>query len=412
VLRDVIRLKEVHININGEERVACVKSSFIPDSKVQIYFVEIPGFFVEKSFLDSKGNPRKEALKELAFFSKAVMELLKILCWYPNLIHTNDWQSGLVYYYLQKDYNKDPEYKGLKTVHSIHNLQSFGIFKPEQFKALNIDAKFFTENSLLKTAIAHTDVLTLNNEEALMEYEEDAFYKLSKTKKNLEIIPHGYDDLLWNPQAKKMKQVYTNETIEQKESNKKYLTHKKDLDLPENCPIILMHLEADFDYLMDLKKWLKRQEKKNVYIVLTSVEKDINKLYKDEEYWTTNAVFLKAVTNDEMKNYLAASDFYINLCNRSYYNQRFAISVPFGTIVAGERSKILDQFMSVDEDDENFNAVLVTDIKKDFDKLIDKILHVFQNNKMIDVQKRIMTMLISWNPSGMRIGKIYDRLCH
>ena len=50
VLRDVIRLKEVPVEINGEKHVACVKSSFIPDSKIQIYFVEIEGFFNYNSF--------------------------------------------------------------------------------------------------------------------------------------------------------------------------------------------------------------------------------------------------------------------------------------------------------------------------------------------------------------------------
>ena len=123
-----------------------------------------------------------------------------------------------------------------------------------------------------------------------------------------------------------------------------------------------------------------------------------------------NFIFLKSATNDELKNYIAASEFYINLCDRGYYNHRFGISVPFGTIPCGQRGVVMDQFLSIEEDEENFNSILVDDIEKDFDYLIDKAISTFKNMNMIEIQKRVISMLISWNPSGMRVGKIYDNL--
>lgn len=412
VLRDVIRLKEVPVTVNGEDKVATVKSSFIPDSKVQIYFVEIPGFFKNNSFLNENNEISKESLRELAFFSKSVLELLKILCWYPDIIHTNEWQSGLLHYYLNEEYRMMDEYSSVKTIHSVHNLNAKGIVDKNDLDDLSIDPKQFDESSLLKYAIDDCEVLTLNNEESLMIYEEDDFYKEFVGKKRLEIIPHGYDDIVWNPQAKKMKQVYTADTLEQKDVNKKYLTHKKDLELIENAPVVVLNVDKDFKYLNEIEKWLESQEEKQIYIVLTSLDKDVNKKYDDFDIMGDNYVYLRSSTNDELKNYIAASEFYVNLCNRSFYNQRFAISAPFGTIISGERSEVFDQFVSYEEDEENFNSVLVNDIKDDFGLLLDTMIEVYKKHDIIEIQKRVINMLISWQPSGMRIGKIYDDLNH
>lgn len=410
VLRDVIRLKEVPVRINNEEMIACVKSSFIPDSKVQIYFVEIPGFFHYDGFYGENGNIRDGVLRELAFFSKATLELLKILFWFPDLIHTNEWHSGLLHYYLRNEYEKDENYRGIKTVFSLHNLEFTGIFKNDEYEKLGIHLNGNSDGSLLKYAVNDAEVITLNNEESLMTYQENDFFKDFQDEKQLEIIPHGYDDLMWNPQAKKMKQVYTLETIDQKEINRKYLTHKKDLDLIENAPVLVINMDGDYEYIEEVENWVKSQEEKDIFIVITSIEKDLNRKYEDFDWMGDNYVFLRSSSNDELKNYIAASDFYINLCNRSYYNHRFGISIPFGTVVAGERCKYIDQFVSIEEDEENFNCILVNDISNDFSQLIDKIIYVYKNMNLKEVQRRVMSMLISWSPSGMRIGKVYDNL--
>ena len=78
--------------------------------------------------------------------------------------------------------------------------------------------------------------------------------------------------------------------------------------------------------------------------------------------------------------------------------------------MAGQRGEVVDQFMSIEEDEENFNSILVDNIKDDFDNLIDKVISVYKTMNLKDIQKRVMSMLVSWMPSGMRIGKVYDKL--
>ena len=45
ILREVIRLKDLEVEFNSETRIANLKSAFIPNSRVQVYFMEEKDFF-------------------------------------------------------------------------------------------------------------------------------------------------------------------------------------------------------------------------------------------------------------------------------------------------------------------------------------------------------------------------------
>jgi starch synthase len=47
ILREVIRLKEISVKVNNEEIISSVKSAFIPDSRVQVYFNIYPEYYKE-----------------------------------------------------------------------------------------------------------------------------------------------------------------------------------------------------------------------------------------------------------------------------------------------------------------------------------------------------------------------------
>ncbi|MBP3936140.1 MAG: glycogen synthase GlgA [Clostridia bacterium] len=64
--------------------------------------------------------------ERFAFFSRAVLEMLKQINFQPDVIHANDWQSALVPVYLSLYYAHDPFYSGIKTLFTIHNIQYQG----------------------------------------------------------------------------------------------------------------------------------------------------------------------------------------------------------------------------------------------------------------------------------------------
>ena len=50
------------------------------------------------------------------------------LGWQPDVVHCNDWQTGLIPLYLKEAMKDDPFFRGTKTVFTIHNLAYQGLF--------------------------------------------------------------------------------------------------------------------------------------------------------------------------------------------------------------------------------------------------------------------------------------------
>ncbi|MBQ1210884.1 MAG: glycogen synthase GlgA [Clostridia bacterium] len=69
--------------------------------------------------------------ERFAFFSRAVLEMIKQINFRPDVIHANDWQSALVPVYQSLYYAHDPFYTDIKTLFTIHNIQYQGQYGME-----------------------------------------------------------------------------------------------------------------------------------------------------------------------------------------------------------------------------------------------------------------------------------------
>lgn len=71
--------------------------------------------------------------ERFAFFSRAVIEMIKYIDFNPHILHANDWPTALVPIYKRLIYGDLLEYKMIKTVFTIHNIRNQGIFDKECF---------------------------------------------------------------------------------------------------------------------------------------------------------------------------------------------------------------------------------------------------------------------------------------
>ena len=90
------------------------------------YFIDCPEYFA-RGYIYGSGDDEAE---RFGFFSRAVLELTKRLGDPPQVIHCNDWQTGLIPAYLQSVYRDDPYFAHTATLFSIHNLAYQGVFSP------------------------------------------------------------------------------------------------------------------------------------------------------------------------------------------------------------------------------------------------------------------------------------------
>ena len=63
--------------------------------------------------------------EKFTFFSMAVLEMIRVMDWKPDILHANDWHTALTIYALRSN-RADPELKNLRSMLTVHNLAYMG----------------------------------------------------------------------------------------------------------------------------------------------------------------------------------------------------------------------------------------------------------------------------------------------
>ena len=129
-------------------------------------------YFVDNEFYFAGNNPYNniyEDVEKFAYFSKAVLESLPYLEFTPDIIHCNDWQTGLLPVFLHTSYGSDRFYENIKTVYSIHNMKFQGRWKIQEVMDITgLPKQIFNANELesygdanyLKGGIVYADAVS------------------------------------------------------------------------------------------------------------------------------------------------------------------------------------------------------------------------------------------------------------
>ena len=88
-------------------------------------------YFIDNEYYFSGPKPYDSApwdLEKFAFFSKAVLSVLPVIGFRPDVIHCHDWQTGLVPVYLHDSFQQNEFFWNIKTIMTIHNLKFQGVW--------------------------------------------------------------------------------------------------------------------------------------------------------------------------------------------------------------------------------------------------------------------------------------------
>ena len=121
-LHEVVRLSGMNIIIDDDDFPLIIKVASLPDSRIQVYFLDNDEFFKRKFiFKNDKGNYFEDNDSRMVFFCKGVLETVKKFGWAPDIIHVHGWMSSMVPLYLKKVYREDPIYKHSKVIYSVYD---------------------------------------------------------------------------------------------------------------------------------------------------------------------------------------------------------------------------------------------------------------------------------------------------
>ncbi len=434
VLREVIRLKEIPVTINGRTEIANVKSAFLPDSKVQIYFIEIADFFSRPGIYGdpNTGEPYEDNAERFAFFSKAAMETLKILSWQPDAIHCNDWQTACVPVYLKTLYQGDPFFKGVKTIYTIHNLTSQGAFDTKKAKPIEFDESQVKEGgmfykdgmlNLTKGAIYFSDFITTVSENYASEIVSDAKFGfgfgklLDEMGEKFEGILNGVDYTVWTPDTDKLiPNQYSVEDMSGKEENKEAFMVRLGVKNKPDVPVISLISRISEQKGLDLVVGaLDDLLKLNLHLsIIGDGEPELTEKIAAYHKKFPDKISFNVNYDEKMIHLaLAGSDLYLMPPKYEPCGLNQIYSMKYGTIpIVSSVGGLYDTVDDIDMKSGEGTGLLIENLSsKDIVDAVKKALTLYGNKELWgELQKRVMNEDFSWEVSANRYVDIYERV--
>ena len=160
---DLTRVLECQVDLNWRSQYAGVLTTKI--NGITCYLIDNEYYFAGPAPYD---NIYLDAEK-FAFFDKAVLTVLPLLDFCPDIIHCHDWQTGLIPVFLNAQFKQDPFYRYIRTVHTIHNMKFQGRWYIDAVKDITgLPDEYFSYDklesygkaNLLKGGLVYADAIT------------------------------------------------------------------------------------------------------------------------------------------------------------------------------------------------------------------------------------------------------------
>ncbi|HEU5227662.1 MAG TPA: glycogen synthase GlgA [Ktedonobacteraceae bacterium] len=110
------------VNMGDFQAQTSVRQGEIGDH-IPVYMIDAPRFFERENIYGYIDDGERFIL-----FCRAALEVVRALNWSPDIVHCNDWHTGIVPNWMHTVYQDDPFFSDTATVYTIHNLAYQGIF--------------------------------------------------------------------------------------------------------------------------------------------------------------------------------------------------------------------------------------------------------------------------------------------
>ncbi|MDR1537674.1 MAG: glycogen synthase GlgA [Clostridiales bacterium] len=219
---------------------------FLGDADVPMYMIQNDYYFRRDGFYGYYDD-----YERFAFFSKASVEFLAKADFQPDVIHFNDWQTGLGCVYLKDVYGGFIFFENVKSLFTIHNLQYQGVFGREALWAADLNdgyynsgkLEFYSNISYMKAGLTYSDAISTVSETYAKEIQTSQYGYgmdglLRERSDRLFGIVNGIDAVYTPATDPRIFQNYDINSLELKSHNKKKLQAMLNLPVSDDSPMI------------------------------------------------------------------------------------------------------------------------------------------------------------------------------
>ncbi len=254
--------------------------SKLPGGEVPVYLIQQDQYYDRAELYREKDKDYVDNCERFVFFCRAVLELIRLLELNVDLLHANDWQTGLIPAYLKLEYRNLPRYRKIATLFTIHNLAYQGSFWHWDMLLTGLDwghfnwreMEFYGKLNLMKTGLIFADSLNTVSRRYAEEIQTPEFgfglqSVLQHRRGVLTGILNGVNRKEWDPATDRFLAAnYSVETVDQgKPICKAALQEKFGLPRRADVPVVgvigrIAH-QKGFDLVASiLPKWAESQD--------------------------------------------------------------------------------------------------------------------------------------------------------
>lgn len=413
----------IEYEIPNFDNKAEIEKTIEPTFGIIAYFVKCDPYFAREEIYDDY----KDNAERFIFFGKAVLELLKIIDWTPDIIHCNDWQTGIIPALLKNAYNQDPLYQNIRTLFTIHNMAYQGVFPKEKFKLMGLPDSLFNFHALeywdqiclLKAGLVFSDIINTVSETYAKEIQTSELGGglegvLLERKSDLYGILNGIDYEIWDPRIDTyIWYNYDENSLDQKLLNKRKLQTECQLpqiDMPIIGVISRLVDQKGFDLIEEIIDDLMQLDLQFI-LTGTGIPK-YHQLFTQikEDYPQKSAIYFK-FDNQLAHNIEAGADFFLMPSRFEPCGLNQLISLRYGTIpIVRKTGGLADSIIDIDSSPAGVGFVFNNYDGQELLQKIKRALAFYNDtNRRITIIKRGMRKDFSWAVSAQKYEQLYQK---
>lgn len=184
----------------------------LPGDRVPVYFVKQDEYFDRDGLYAERNVGYQDNAERFTFFSRAVIEAIRLLDLQTDVLHCNDWHTGLLPAYLKTELRGLPRFERIASLMTIHNMEHQGVFWHWDMLLTGLDWGYFNwrqmeaygQLNLLKTGLVFADAINAVSPRYAQEIQTPDFGcrldgVLASRAADLTGIINGVDYDVWNP---------------------------------------------------------------------------------------------------------------------------------------------------------------------------------------------------------------------
>jgi starch synthase len=363
------------------------------------------------------------------FFQKAVVELLRLTDFKADIVHSHDWQTGMLPLFLREAERRYNVTLALKTVFTIHNIAYQGVFPRKSYALTNLPEdlltidglEYYDQMCMLKAGIVFADKVTTVSPQYAKEIQTPEFGNgmdgvIGTRLDDLHGLINGIDTSVWNPATDaSLLARYSADDLSGKAKCRAKLFKEFGWSAAFKGPVFGMVCRftpaKGLDLVLGAKEFFAKENCR--LVVLGSGEKKYEELLHEFAAANPGKIGL-CVRHDEAMSHLveAGSDFFLmpSLFEPCGLNQMY--SQAYGTVpIVSNVGGLVDTVVDIDAHPETGTGIMFAPKADEFEASLRRALALHADRpRYAAAQRRAMLKDFSWKQAVAAYEQLYTEM--